>query len=161
MGVLAPYLLSVARIIFGFLVLRRRGVYFSLLTLALSAMLYVVAFRWTSVTGGENGLGGIVRPSALGLSFEPAPHYYVLVAVIAFAVAAALWRFHRSPLGHVLVAIRENEQRARFIGYATDRYELIAVVISATVTGLAGMLVLFSLVTRHFIRGLTMGAVRE
>jgi ABC-type branched-subunit amino acid transport system ATPase component/ABC-type branched-subunit amino acid transport system permease subunit len=129
---------------FGYLILRRRGVYFSLLTLALAAMLYVVAFRWTSVTGGEDGLGGIRRPVALGFSFEPAAHYYVLVAAIAFAVVVVLWRFHRSPVGHVLVAIRENEQRARFVGYATDRYKLLAFVASATLTGLAGMLLLFN-----------------
>src|SRR5712664_4208941 len=55
--------------VFGFLILRRRGVYFSLLTLALSAMLYAVAFRWTDLTGGENGLGGIVRPALGGFSF--------------------------------------------------------------------------------------------
>src|SRR6187399_899348 len=54
--------------VFGFLILRRRGVYFSLLTLALSAMLYAVAFRWTELTGGENGLGGIVRPAIAGYS---------------------------------------------------------------------------------------------
>src|SRR5918999_1434966 len=57
-----------------------RGVYFSLLTLALSAMLYVVAFRWTAVTGGEDGLGGITRPVYFGLSFESAQTYYMLVA---------------------------------------------------------------------------------
>ena len=130
--------------VFGFLILRRRGVYFSLLTLALAAMLYVVAFRWTSVTGGENGLGGITRPAALGVNFEAALPFYVLVAVLALAIAAGLWRFHRSPVGHVLVAIRENEQRARFIGYATDRYKLLAFVVSATLTGLAGMLLLFN-----------------
>jgi len=130
--------------LFGFLILRRRGVYFSLLTLALAAMLYVVAFRWTSVTGGEDGLGGIKRPAAFGLSFETALYYYVLVAAIAFAVVVVLWRFHRSPVGHVLVAIRENEQRARFIGYATDRYKLLAFVASATLTGLAGILLLFN-----------------
>ena len=61
--------------VFGFLILRRRGVYFSLLTLALSAMLYSVAFRWTEVTGGENGLGGITRPQLAGLSFESAATY--------------------------------------------------------------------------------------
>ncbi len=55
---------------FGFLILRRRGVYFSLLTMALAAMMYVVAFRWTAVTGGENGLGGIVRPDVAGLRLE-------------------------------------------------------------------------------------------
>jgi ABC-type branched-subunit amino acid transport system ATPase component/ABC-type branched-subunit amino acid transport system permease subunit len=148
-GFVLPLLMGLAAIVvisavFGYLILRRRGVYFSLLTLALSAMLYVVAFRWTSVTGGENGLGGIVRPQALGLSFEPALNYYVLVAALAFAVTVGLWRFHRSPLGHVLVAIRENEQRARFLGYAADRYKLIAFVVSATITGLAGMLLLYN-----------------
>lgn len=129
---------------FGYLILRRRGVYFSLLTLALTALLYTVAFRWSSVTGGEDGLGGITRPVAFGFSFESAANYYALVATIAFAVIFVLWRFHRSPAGHVLVAIRENEQRARFVGYATNRYKLLAFVMSATLTGLAGMLLLFN-----------------
>ena len=133
-----------ASLVFGFLILRRRGVYFSLLTLALSAMLYSVAFRWTEVTGGENGLGGITRPVLAGVSFESAALYYALVASISFAALFALWRFHRSPLGSVLVAIRENEQRARFIGYPTNRVKLTAFVASATLTGLAGMLLAFN-----------------
>jgi branched-chain amino acid transport system ATP-binding protein len=130
--------------VFGFLILRRRGVYFSLLTLALSAMLYTVAFRWTEVTGGENGLGGITRPVYGSLSFESALNYYVLVAGLAFVALALLWRFHRSPLGSVLVAIRENEQRARFVGYPTNRYKLVAFTASAGLTGMAGMLLLFN-----------------
>jgi ABC-type branched-subunit amino acid transport system ATPase component/ABC-type branched-subunit amino acid transport system permease subunit len=130
--------------VFGFLILRRRGVYFSLLTLALAAMLYSVAFRWTEVTGGENGLGGITRPVLGGVSFDSAASYYALVAGVAFVALLALWRFHRSPLGSVLVAIRENEQRARFIGYPTDRVKLAAFVASAGLTGLAGMLLAFN-----------------
>jgi branched-chain amino acid transport system ATP-binding protein len=130
--------------VFGFLILRRRGVYFSLLTLALSAMLYSVAFRWTDVTGGENGLGGIVRPKLGSVSFESAGAYYVLVAIVAALAVYGLWRFHRSPTGTVLVAIRENEQRARFLGYTTDAYKLLAFVASATLTGLAGILLLFN-----------------
>jgi len=130
--------------LFGGLILRRRGVYFSLLTLALSAMLYVVAFRWTAVTGGEDGLGGITRPRMLGIDFESGVAFYPLVATIAFLVSIVLWRFHRSPAGHVLVAIRENEQRARFVGYPTTRYKLLAFVMSASVTGLAGALLLFN-----------------
>jgi len=129
---------------FGFLILRRRGVYFSLLTLALSAMLYSVAFRWTEVTGGENGLGGITRPMLAGVSFDSAEPYYALVAGVAFVAVLALWRFHRSPLGTVLVAIRENEQRARFVGYPTNRVKLTAFVVSAGLTGLAGMLLAFN-----------------
>ena len=140
-GLVVVLLLS---LVFGFLILRRRGVYFSLLTLALSAMLYSVAFRWTEVTGGENGLGGITRPALGGVSFEGAGAYYALVALICFAAVLALWRFHRSPLGSVLVAIRENEQRARFIGYPTNRVKLAAFVASATLTGVAGMLLAFN-----------------
>src|SRR3954469_21264261 len=128
---------------FGFLIPPRRGVYFSLLTLALSAMLYAVAFRWTDVTGGENGLGGITRPTLLGFDLESATTYYWLVAITAFAVLALLWKFHRSPVGHVLVAIRENEQRARFLGYPTNRYKLAAFVLSAAITCLAGILLLY------------------
>ena len=128
---------------FGFLILRRRGVYFSLLTLALSAMLYAVSFRWTEVTGGENGLGGIVRPTLFGFNLESSFLYYWFVAAIALLVLVLLWRFHASSVGHVLVAIRENEQRARFLGYPTNRYKLAAFVLSAAITGLAGILLLF------------------
>ena len=129
---------------FGALILRRKGVYFSLLTLALSAMLYSVAFRWTAVTGGENGLGGIKRPQTVGIDFEVTINFYALVATIGFAVVYGLWRFHRSPVGTVLVAIRENEQRAKFLGYATDQYKLLAFTLSATLTALAGTLLLFN-----------------
>ncbi len=136
--------MAVVSALFGALILRRKGVYFSLLTLALAAMLYAVAFRWTAVTGGEDGLGGIKRPQFAGVDFEASPAYYALVAAIAFGVVYALWRFHRSPVGTVLVAIRENEQRAKFVGYATDRYKLVAFTVSATITGLAGTLLLFN-----------------
>jgi branched-chain amino acid transport system ATP-binding protein len=141
---LALVVVFVVSAVFGFLILRRRGVYFSLLTLALSAMLFSVAFRWTEVTGGENGLGGIKRPEWAGVSFESAWAYYALVAVVGFVAIVALWRFHRSPLGSVLVAIRENEQRARFLGYATNRYKLVAFTASAGLTGLAGTLLLYN-----------------
>lgn len=128
---------------FGALILRRRGVYFSLMTLALSALGFSIAFRWTEVTGGENGLGGIERPALLGFDFNMSEPYYWLVAVIAFAVLVLLWRFNNSPLGTVLLAIRENEQRARFLGYKVQRYKLAAFVLSATITALAGVLLLY------------------
>ncbi len=128
---------------FGYLFLRRRGVYFALLTLALAAMLYVVAFRWTEVTGGENGLGGITRPTLFGIDFESSANYYWLVAAIAVVVLVMLWRFHNSTVGTVLVAIRENEQRARFLGYPVNNYKLAAFVLSAAITALAGVLLLY------------------
>src|SRR6476659_8616454 len=136
-------IVAVAAFLFGFLILRRRGVYFSLLTLALAAMLYAVSFRWTEVTGGENGLGGITRPTLFGFNLESSTVYYWFVAGIAMLAMILLWRFHNSTIGSVLVAIRENEQRARFLGYPTNRYKLAAFVLSAGITGLAGILLLF------------------
>jgi ABC-type branched-subunit amino acid transport system ATPase component/ABC-type branched-subunit amino acid transport system permease subunit len=132
--------LAIAGIVVGFFVLRRRGVYFSLLTLAFSALTYAIAFRWTAFTGGENGLGGVTRASWLGVDLENRWVYYTLVALVGLAVVHGLARFHASPIGSVLLAIRENEQRAQFIGYATQRYRLIAYVVSATLTGIAGVL---------------------
>src|SRR5712675_248398 len=139
-GVLSATVIAAA---FGFLILRRRGVYFSLLTLALAAMLYAVSFRWTEVTGGENGIGGITRPTLLGFNLESSTVYYWFVAGIAMLVLILLSRFHNSTVGSVLVAIRENEQRARFLGYPTNRYKLAAFVLSAAITGLAGILLLY------------------
>jgi ABC-type branched-subunit amino acid transport system permease subunit len=118
----------------GALILRRRGVYFSLLTLALTAMLYAVAFRWTAVTGGESGFGGVSRWAVM----DDPRLYYALVALVAFAVVWGLRRFHASPVGTVLVAIRENEDRARFLGYNVQRYKMVVCIVSAILTGLGG-----------------------
>ncbi|MEO8506283.1 MAG: branched-chain amino acid ABC transporter ATP-binding protein/permease [Betaproteobacteria bacterium] len=143
-----PLLFSVAftsmlALVVGFLILRRRGVYFSLLTLALCALTFAIAFRWTSLTGGEGGLGGLERGKLGPIDLDNDAAYYAMVALIGFAVMYGLLRVVRSPFGHVLVAIRENEQRAMFQGYDTDRYKLAAFVLSASVTGLAGALLVF------------------
>lgn len=116
---------AIVAVVIGFLILRRRGVYFSLLTLALTALGYAVAFRWTNITGGENGIGGIVRTQFLGFDLRTDLDYYVVVAVIAMLVVFGLQRLVRSPLGTVLVAIRENEERAGFLGYSTDRKSVV------------------------------------
>jgi len=130
-------------LVLGFLALRRRGVYFSLLTLAFTALIFSVVYRWTTVTGGENGLRGITRRSLLGLPIESQLAFYYLTAAIVLLVAWALWRVVHSPLGRVLLAIRDNERRARFLGYPVQRYKLIAFTLSATVTGLGGCLFAF------------------
>ncbi|KMO41823.1 ABC transporter [Methylobacterium variabile] len=137
-------LVAAAAVLLGLLILRRRGVYFSLLTLALSALSFTIAFRWTALTGGESGYGGVERPTILGLDLDAAWTWYGIVALVGFAVVYGLARFRRSPVGTVLEAIRENEQRARFLGYPTNRYKLVAFTVSATVTGLAGVLSVFT-----------------
>jgi len=127
----------------GLLILRRRGVYFALLTLAFAALTYTIAFRWTELTGGEDGLGGLERGGFQALPLDNHTVYYAFVALVAFGVLYGLLRVTRSPFGHVLVAIRENQQRATFQGYDVDRYRLGAFVLSAVVTGLGGALQAF------------------
>src|SRR5712672_3309050 len=125
----------------GIVILRRRGVYFSLLTLALT---YTVAFRWTEVTGGEDGLSGLTRGGNIGpFNLDNGLTFYAAVALIGLVVLYVLLRVVRSPFGHVLVAIRENQLRATFQGYSVERYKLGVFVISAVVTGLAGALLGF------------------
>ena len=141
--VAAMLLAAVVAAGFGVLMLRRRGVYFSLMTLALAALVFTIAFRWTAVTGGENGLGGIERPVWFGLDLNNGWTYYGVVALIAFAVAFGLWRLVNAPLGRVLEAIRENETRAMALGFPVLRYKLACFVVSASVTGLAGALLLY------------------
>jgi branched-chain amino acid transport system ATP-binding protein len=143
-----PILLSMAVVaglatLIGMLILRRRGVYFSLLTLALAALTYTVAFRWSEVTGGEDGLGGLKRGNLGPISLDDTRAYYAVMALIALATMYVLLRLVRSPFGHVLMAIRENQMRASFQGYPVERYKLGVFVISAVVTGLAGALIGF------------------
>jgi branched-chain amino acid transport system ATP-binding protein len=140
---LSMAVVAVASAVVGIIILRRRGVYFSLLTLAFAALTYTVAFRWSEVTGGEDGLGGLKRGSIGGSSLDNALAYYITVALIALAVLYVLLRLVRSPFGHVLMAIRENQLRATFQGYPVERYKLAIFVISAVVTGLAGALLAF------------------
>jgi len=147
--IVPPFLFAIcfvaaAALVSGALILRRRGVYFSLLTLALTALLFAIGYRWTELTGGESGLGGVTRATVLNLDLESDHAYYWVVAAIGMGVCYLLWRFHRSPAGSVLVAIRENEERARFVGYPTNRYKLIGFVLSATVVAIAGALSVFN-----------------
>ncbi|MDP2256450.1 MAG: branched-chain amino acid ABC transporter ATP-binding protein/permease [Polaromonas sp.] len=141
--VMAVLFVALLATVVGFLILRRRGVYFSLLTLALSALTYAIAFRWTAFTGGESGLGGVVRPAVGPLNLDDPVQYLIMVSLIGLAVVYLLLRVIRSPFGHTMVAIRENEQRATFQGYDTTRYKLAMFVLSAAVTGLAGALLAF------------------
>jgi ABC-type branched-subunit amino acid transport system ATPase component/ABC-type branched-subunit amino acid transport system permease subunit len=129
---------AVLGLIIGLLILRRRGIYFSLLTLAFTQLFYEIAFKWTDVTGGENGLQGISRTS---LHSPLAYHYFVVVVVLCGIYA--IWRIAHSPFGRVLQAIRDNEQRVRCLGYDTKGYKLGAFVLSSLFIGLGGSLLTF------------------
>ena len=122
---------------------RLRDIYFSITTLVFSQIFYVVIFTWTDVTGGENGLAFSQPPLSIpGLwsgRFTPETlHWFVLAVVtVSFLV---LRRMTQSPFGMVLQAIRENEPRARAIGYPVERYKMVAVMLSGLFAGLAGIL---------------------
>jgi hypothetical protein len=119
----AVALAALSGLVIGFLVLRRRGVYFSLLTLAFTAMAFYIVYRWTSFTSGENGLGGITRPDLLGVDLDDQTTFYVLTAVVVFLAACLIWRVVCSPFGRVLVAIRENEDENRDFSSTESRRE--------------------------------------
>lgn len=135
---------AAAALVIGFFSIRVSGVYFLMLTLAFSQMVYAIADRWTEVTGGSNGLAGIPRPrlevAAFQFLFEDATARYFLVLVFFVLSFAALTWVVRSQFGHALVGIRENETRLRAVGYNTTRFKLIAFVIAGIFAGVAGVL---------------------
>ena len=136
---------TIAAAIIGALIVRLRGIYFAMVTIAFGQVFYFIAYRWNSVTGGDDGLSGWQRlPIDLGigtvdiLGNDKALYYLVLVCfAIAVAIMAALLR---SPFGRTLLAIRENERRARFLGIPVDRHIWLSWVISCLFVSLAGTL---------------------
>jgi branched-chain amino acid transport system permease protein len=121
----------------GYLSLRRKGIYFAMVTLAFAQMLYYVANEARPITGGENGLQGIPRTFP-GLSLGTSLSFYYAALPVVLVGYLAAHRIVRSPFGHVLVSIRDNEARAQALGYDTARYKLIAFVLSAALAGIAG-----------------------
>ena len=131
---------AVLGIVAGFLAIRRQGIYFAMITLALAQMMYLVALR-AKFTGGEDGIQAVPRGRLLGLfPLSNEMTMYVFVFVVVLAALALIYRIINSPFGEVLKAIRENEQRTISLGYKTERYKLAALVLSATLAGLAGSL---------------------
>jgi branched-chain amino acid transport system permease protein len=131
---------AVLGIIAGGVAIRRQGIYFAMITLALAQMMYFFALR-APFTGGEDGIQSVPRGRLFGyfdLSNEMTMYVFVLVVVLAAFLL--IYRIINSPFGEVLKAIRENEQRAISLGYNTDRYKLVVFVLSATLAGLAGSL---------------------
>jgi branched-chain amino acid transport system permease protein len=129
----------------GAIIVRRRGVYFAMVTIAFGQVFYYIAFQWSSLTGGDDGLRGFTRqPLHLGLadidilSNANAFYYFVL---FCFALAAAVMGYIlRSPFGRTMIAIRENERRARFLGIPVERHIWIAFTLSCFFMGFAGAL---------------------
>jgi branched-chain amino acid transport system permease protein len=140
-GILAGAAVSgVLGVLFGYLSIRRQGIYFSMITLSLAQMIYFFAVQ-APFTGGDEGIQAVPRGNLFGVvSLANTTVMYYFVLVICLIGLAIIYRTIRSPFGNVLKSIRENEPRAISLGYDTDRYKLLAFVLSATLTGLAGSL---------------------
>jgi len=131
---------AVSALAVGYLCVQRSGIYFIMLTFALNQLFYFVAYQWTSVTGGEDGMPGIPRPVLLGVDFRNPLVYYAFVSIFFLASLWAMKRIVESPIGKILQAIRENEVRAAAVGYDVPRFKLAAFVIAGAFSGLAGVL---------------------
>ena len=125
------------------IICRKRGIYFSLLTLAFGQMFFFIAFRWEEVTGGETGLTGFDRPpltipGLLEVNLTPPMNFYLFILVLFMITMILIWKLIRSPFGSVLQAVKQNEVRAKFLGYNTTLYKWLSFTLSGMISGFAG-----------------------
>jgi branched-chain amino acid transport system permease protein len=134
---------GVVSIFVAYFATRLRDIYFAITTLVFAQIFYVIIFTWTDVTGGENGLTFTQPPLSIpGLvneRFTPTTFHWFVLGIVTLSYLV-LRRITQSPFGMVLQSIRENEPRTRAIGYAVERYKIVAVVLSGLFAGLAGVL---------------------
>lgn len=138
--VFATLLGAAGALVVGYLSSQGAGVYAVMLTFAFNELAFYLAFQLRDVTGGDNGLRGVPRPPLFGIRLDDPVAYYAFVAVVFLLVFYLLLRAIDSPFGHVLRAIRENEARARAIGYNVRAFKVTAFAVSGAVSGLAGAL---------------------
>ncbi len=125
---------------FGLLAIRASGVYFLMITLALGQCVWGLAYRWNSLTGGDNGINLSQRPRFFGVDFNREVPFFYLVFVIFAASLLIMYVFVRSPFGRSLVGIRERELRMKILGYNTWLHKYLAFVIAGAFGGLSGVL---------------------
>ena len=152
---------AVSALLVGYLCVQRSGLYFIMLTFALNQLFYFIAYQWTTVTGGEDGMPGVPRPAMLGIDFRDPVAYYIFVSALFLLSLWLMKRIVESPLGKILQGIRENEVRAEAVGYHVPRFKLAAFVIGGAFSGLAGVLyaMLFGIVPLEAIGFVTSGNV--
>ena len=132
---------GLAATILGPLVMRRRGIYFAMITIAIGQLFYFVMVRWNEVTGGEDGLSGFARQDihlgslTIPIASSGTAFYYLVLLCFTVAVAV-MWTILQSPLGHTWVAIRENRRRMEFLGIRVERYVWAAFAIAGTLNAL-------------------------
>ncbi len=141
MAVLVALLLSAAvGAVFGVLGLRARGIGFLMITLALGQIVWGLAIRWADVTGGENGIGGLRRPSPFGIDLASATSYYVLTGIVFLAMCLAMYAFTRSPFGAALRGTRDQPRRMAALGFDVWVIRWSTFVLASVAAAIAGVL---------------------
>ncbi len=141
--VIAPFVAAGAGVIIGFFSVRIKGVfYFATITLSFAQLAYILAFKWRSFTFGDDGIQGIPIPALISTD-ETYINYYFFALIIIVICIYVLWKIVKSPFGLMLRSLRENPERATFVGMKVENYRLIAFVISAFFSGIAGVLYAF------------------
>ena len=136
---------AISGAVIGFFCVRLKGAYFALLTLAFNQFLWAIAWKWREVTGGDDGIGGVVprKPLDLGIlsiDFTNIVSKYYLTLVIVIVCLALGWYLMRTPFGNTIRAVKDNEERASFLGYNANRSKLLVFILSACFAGIAGSL---------------------
>jgi len=128
----------------GYLCIQRVGIYFIMLTFAFNQLFYFIAFKWTTLTGGDDGLPGVPRPpvalASLEFTLDSSLKYYTFVAIAFFLLFYVMKRIVESPLGMICQSIRENPDRAAAVGYNVQLYRWVVFTIAGAFTGFAGVL---------------------
>jgi branched-chain amino acid transport system permease protein len=136
----APFVAAAAGLIIGYFSVRIKGVfYFATITLSFAQLAYILAFKWRSFTFGDDGIQGLPIPEFIS-TVDTYINYYFFALIIILVCIYLLWRIVRSPFGMMLRSLRENPERAAFVGINVENYRLIAFVISAFFSGIAGVL---------------------
>lgn len=149
----------------GYLCIQRLGIYFIMLTFGFNQMFFFIAYKWTALTGGDDGLPGIPRPplalGPLSVPLDSSLKYYVFVAAVFLLLFYAMKRIVESPLGLICQSIRENPARAAAVGYNVKLYKWIAFTIAGAFSGLAGVLysMMFGIVPLEVISWVTSGDI--
>lgn len=152
---LSVLVVTIVSIVFGYLSLRRRGIYFAMITLALAQMVYTIVFQWSELTGGSNGLSIPTTEAPIGplTPMQEELHFYLLASILFLLVFVATARVVNSPYGRSLKAIRESEERALHLGYDVNNYLWLAFAMSGAISGFAGALyaVLFVFISPNLL----------
>jgi branched-chain amino acid transport system permease protein len=142
-SVFAVLIAAATAALFGLFALRARGVYFLMITLALAMLIWGLAYRWVSMTSGDNGISGIARPTLGPVSLKDITHYYYFVLALFLSSFFLIHRIVHSPFGRSLVGIKESESRMRALGYNVWLHKYICFIIAGFFGGVSGILFVF------------------